>query len=108
MIILADSAGYNGEHRHALFNIFWDRGIVPFCDCTVWGDVDGNDYINPVDVVFMVNYVYMNNDMRVQHENCPLEAGDVNCDGSVDPVDIVLYVDYVYNGRDRFCDDPCD
>jgi len=84
----------------------WTMAVAP-CDCTVWGDVNGDSQINPVDVVFMVNYVYMNNDMRVQHENCPLEAGDVNCDGSVDPVDVVFYVDYTYHGWDRFCDDPC-
>jgi len=44
----------------------WTMAVAP-CDCTLWGDVDGNDYINPVDVVFMVNYVYHSNDMRVQH-----------------------------------------
>jgi len=84
----------------------WTMAVAS-CDCDVWGDVNGDSQINPVDVVVVVQFVYMGNDMRVQHENCPLEAGDVNCDGSVDPVDVVLYVDYTYHGRDRFCDDPC-
>jgi len=90
----------------------WDDYVwtmaVASCDCDRWGDVNGDSQINPVDVVVVVQFVYMGNDMRVQHANCPLEAGDVNCDGSVDPVDVVLYVDYTYHGRDRFCDDPCD
>jgi len=59
-------------------------------------------------VTYMVNYVYHGNDMRVQHANCPLEAGDVNCDGSVGPVDVVFYVNYVYLGNDMFCPDPCE
>ena len=55
----------------------------------------------------MVNYVYLGNDIRVQHANCPLEAGDVNCDGLINPQDVVLYVNEVYLGCDVFCADPC-
>jgi len=99
--------GGGNAHGPAHDDYVWTIAVAP-CDCTLWGDVNGDSAINPVDVVVMVNYVYMSNDMRVQHENCPLEAGDVNCDGSVNPVDVVLYVDYTYHGRDRFCDDPCD
>jgi len=98
--------GGNNAEGPAMDNYVWTMAVAA-CDCDRWGDVNADSQINPPDIVFMVNYVYMSNDMRVQHENCPLEAGEVNCDGSVDPVDVVLYVDYTYHGRDRFCDDPC-
>jgi len=78
------------------------------CDCAVWGDVNGDAAINPIDVVFMVNHVYLTSDMRVQPPNCPYEAGDVNCDGGVNPVDVVHFVNYVYMTITPFpCTDPC-
>jgi len=77
------------------------------CDCTGFQDLNADGYINPVDVVFIVNYVYLGNDMLVQPPNCHLTAGDVNCDGNVNPVDVVYYVNYVYLGNDMFCTDPC-
>ncbi|MBU0959386.1 MAG: hypothetical protein KKB31_05570, partial [Nanoarchaeota archaeon] len=77
------------------------------CDCGVWGDLNGDGAINPVDVVFMINKVYLGNDQLVQPPNCPLQAGDVNCDGNVNPVDVVFMVNYVYLSNNMFCDDPC-
>ena len=73
-------------------------------DCGVWGDVNGDDLVNPVDVVYMVNHVYKNQDARTQPPNCPYEAGDVNCDAQVNPVDVVYFVNYVYKNQDAFCD----
>jgi len=60
------------------------------------GDVNEDGLINPVDVVLLVNYVYLNG---VPPEPVP-EAGDINCDGSVNPVDVVLLVNYVYRALD--------
>jgi len=78
------------------------------CQCGVWGEVNGDGAINPTDVVYMVNFVYKNQDARVQPPNCPLEAGDVNCDSNVNPVDIVYYVNYVYKNLTPWpCLDPC-
>ena len=78
------------------------------CDCgLVWGDVNDDSNLNPVDVVYMVTYVYLSNDMRVQPPNSPYEAGDVNCDGNVNPVDVVFYVNNVYLSLDIFCPAPC-
>ena len=79
----------------------------PPCDCGVWGDVNNDGAINPQDVIFMVQYVYYQNDMRVQPPNCPLQAGDVTADGTVNPQDVTFYVQYVYYTNDMFCDDPC-
>ena len=88
-----------------------DFGAITYecgeCDCGVWGDVTGEGEINPQDVTYMVQYVYFQNDMRVQPANCPLHAGDVNCDGAVNPQDVTFYVQYVYMTNDMFCPDPC-
>jgi len=81
--------------------------ITDGCDCGTWGDVNGDGAINPVDVVFIVNFVYLSNNMIVQPPNCPRDAGDVNCDGNRNPVDVVFYVNYVYLSNDMFCADPC-
>jgi len=86
----------------------WKAPVYPStCDCGVWGDVTGDGNINPVDVVFMVNFVYLGNNMIVPYANCPRDAGDVNCDGNRNPVDVVFYVNYVYLGNNMFCADPC-
>ena len=78
------------------------------CDCGVWGDVTGDGAINPVDVVFMVNYVYKNIDQLVPYANCPYPVGDVTCDGNVNPVDVVHFVNYVYKNITPWpCPDPC-
>jgi len=73
----------------------------------VTGDTGPPPQINPLDVTFMVQYVYFQNDMRVQHANCPNEAGDVNCDGQVNPQDVTFYVQFVYFQNNMFCPDPC-
>jgi len=85
-------------------------GIITLsgCDCgALWGDVNGDGMVNPVDVVVMVNYVYLVNDIRAPLPDCPREGGDVNCDGTLNPVDVVLYVNRVYLINDMFCPDPC-
>jgi|GEM_PF-1771421 len=77
------------------------------CDCGVWGDVNDDGSLNPQDVTFMVQYVYFQNDMRVQPPACPYEAGDVNCDENVNPQDVTFMVQKVYFTNDMFCDNPC-
>jgi hypothetical protein len=79
-----------------------------WCDCGVWGDLNGDGSVNAVDVVYIVNYVYKNQDARVQPPNCPVEAGNVDCDGIINPVEVVYYVNFVYkNYPNPFCPDPC-
>jgi len=103
LIIAEDGAGNYSPHS-AEISIAADH----WCDCGVWGDVNDDGSINPVDVVFMVNHVYMGWDYRVQPPNCPFEAGDTNCDGAVNPVDVVLYVNHVYLANPNlWCADPC-
>ena len=79
------------------------------CDCgDPWGDLNGDHIINPVEVVFMANYVYKYIDQRPPMPNCPLEPGNVNCDDIVNPVDVVHYCNYVYKNITPLpCADPC-
>lgn|GEM_PF-925271 len=81
--------------------------VETYCDCGTWGDVTDDAAVNPQDVTYMVQYVFMTNDIRVQPPKCPLEAGDVNCDGHVNPQDVTYYVQYVFMTNNMFCDDPC-
>jgi len=78
-----------------------------FCGNPV-GDVNCDAAVNPVDVVYMVNYVYKNQDARCYPAgwDCPYDLGDVDCNGGVNPVDVVYFVNYVYKNQNAFCD-PC-
>jgi len=87
---------------------YWFGGVnIACCNCgDVFGDVNCDLAVNPVDVVYMVNYVYKMQDARCFPDgwNCPIDLGDVNCDGNVNPVDVVYYVNYVYKNLIPF---PC-
>ncbi len=79
------------------------------CDCgTVWGDVTGDDAIDPLDVSYMVAFVYKGQDGRITLPACPYQAGDVNCDESVDPLDVATFVGFVYKSLGPWpCVDGC-
>lgn len=78
------------------------------CDCgPIWGTLNGQAAVNPIDVVYIVQAVYLNNNIIVQPPNCPINAGDANCDCTVNPVDVVYYVLRVYRNINLFCPDPC-
>jgi len=87
---------------------YFTKGVVTIseCECGAWGDVNGDGAVNPVDVVFMVNYVYKGQDARIQPQDCLYEAGDADCSQQVNPVDVVYFVNYVYKNQNAFCD-PC-
>jgi hypothetical protein len=89
-----DAAGKQSGYQTYPFSFSIDPDFpclcVDFCDC------DGDHNINPVDVVYVVNFVYRNLDARRVLPYCPVQNGDWNCDGQVNPVDVVYYVNYVY------------
>jgi hypothetical protein len=62
-------------------------GIAP-------GDVDGDGDVNPVDVIYMVQYVYKQADPPPV-----INSADVNGDCTVDPVDVVTAVNFVYRDQ---------
>jgi len=89
--------------------------FVPFataplrCTCPGFCDMDGNGTFNPIDVVYLVNYVYKNLDSRVPlPASCLMDNGDWNCDGDVNPVDVVFYVNYVYKSWGDGPGNPCE
>jgi bacillopeptidase F len=55
------------------------------------GDVDGNGTIDGADVVFLINYLFVDGPAPV-----PLLAGDANCDGKVDILDVVYLINYLF------------
>jgi len=77
------------------------------CDCDLYGDLNIDGLINPVDVVYIINYVYKNSDARLQIPSCPGDNGDLDCSGVIDAVDVVYLLNYVYKNQDERCD-PCD
>lgn len=77
------------------------------CLCGIKGDVDNNGIPNPLDVTYLVNYVYQQLDGRVYPTgwNCPYDLGDLNCTGGVpDPLDVTYLVNYVFKSQDVICD----
>jgi hypothetical protein len=72
----------------------------------MYGDLNLDGSIDPLDVSFIVKYVLKDLDAIEQIITCPAPNGDWNCDGSIDPVDVALYVNYVFQDLGAPCD-PC-
>jgi hypothetical protein len=88
--------------RNSFNSIQPDRGGVVFgvkgCTCNrgvAWGDVNDNSNINPVDVISMVQNVYLGNDMRGQPPNCPYSFVDLDGNHPVNPMDVICLVNAV-------------
>lgn len=75
------------------------------CDCTDFCDMDGVSGITPVEVAYIVQYVYKSLDARPVLPDCPGINGDWDCSGTVTPLDVTWYVQYVYKSLG---DGPCD
>jgi len=75
------------------------------CDCSGYCDLNGDGIFNPVDVVFIINYVYKYLDSRVVLPYCPGDNGDWDCDGVVNAEDVNWFIYYVYK---NLGDGPCD
>jgi hypothetical protein len=83
------------------------RGVGCSCFCGDHCDLNLDGDINPVDVVFMVNFVYKGLDGRGPLPECVGDNGDWNCDAQVNPVDVVYYVNFVYKSQGGGPCDPC-
>jgi hypothetical protein len=63
------------------------------------GDANGDGVIDISDVVYLLNYLFVNGPAPV-----PLAAGDANCDGVVDASDLVYLLNYLFvNGPSPGC-----
>ncbi len=87
--------------------------FIPFatewqnCDCTGFCDVSGDGVFSPLDVAFIVKYVYQSLDARPKLYNCPLSNGDWNCSGDVSPLDVAFFVKFIYQSQGTGPCDPC-
>lgn len=77
------------------------------CDCGVWGDLNGDTEVNPLDVSYLVNFVYKTLDARVQPPGCLFDAGDTNCDDGVNPLDVANLVNLVFKQLGPLPCEPC-
>lgn len=93
-----------------------DDGIGDSCDCNcgneTWifpnavGDINCDGNTDPLDVQFLVKFVFQSQDARCPKPACPYSCGDVNCDEGVDPLDVQFLVKHVFQSQDALCD-PC-
>jgi len=79
-------------------------GIGCYCDCGLACDMDCDGMTNPIDVVYLVNFVYLLQDARCVLPGCPYYTGDANCDNQVNPVNVVYLVNAVYKNQNALCD----
>lgn len=77
------------------------------CYCGAKGDMDNSGGVgNPLDVSFLVKYVFQQQDARVYptNWNCPFDLGDMDCGGGVNPLDVAYLVKFVFQQQDAICD----
>jgi hypothetical protein len=72
---------------------YWDDLLVSRERAYLLGDATGDGLVDASDVVYLLNYLFVNGP-----EPRPLEAGDANCDGVVDIADVVYLLNYLFVG----------
>lgn len=77
------------------------------CDCPGYCDLNLDGRIDPVDVSYIVSYVYRQLDAREQIPHCIRDNGDWDCSGQITPLDVTYYVYYVYKQEGNTPEDPC-
>jgi len=90
-IKVIDSSSPNKTDTQELFIIVTE---TPFAR----GDVNHDSVIDLEDVLYLINYLYMNGP-----EPLPWEAGDVDCGGAIDLADVLHLISYLYKGGPSPC-----
>lgn len=97
---------YNPGQEDLNFN---EIGDACECTCPGLGDWNGDGGINPIDVSYMVSYVYKGwGDPPPAIHDCPAVNGDWNCDDGISPLDVVWLVNFVFKGWGNGPCDPCE
>ena len=65
--------------------------VIDDSPCQYCGDVEFDEAINVLDVVFIINYAYKGGTAPD-----PLELADVNSDTNINILDIVHLINYIY------------
>ncbi len=88
----------------------FEKGVITILDCICGakGDLNNDSASDPLDMVYMVNYVYRMTDNFVHPDgwDCPFALGDTDCNGTIDPLDVTNLVILIYRSQDLLCD-PC-
>jgi len=78
------------------------------CDCSSNGDCNPDSAINPVDVIYLINYAFRDGPLPPTDLLCPLiNRGDWDCNGQVNLLDVVKMINYVYRYLGSPPCDPC-
>jgi len=80
------------------------QDIGCYCDCGVAGDMDCSRVTTPLDVSFLVKFVYLAQDALCPLPDCPYPVGDLDCNSQVTPLDVAYIVNAVYKAQDAMCD----
>ncbi len=98
---------FNPDQADSNYDYIGDACEGAGCDCTGYCDIDGDQVYTPLDVSYIVSYVYKQLDARPVLPLCAGDNGDWDCDGSVSPLDVTWYVAYVYKQSGVGPCDPC-
>jgi len=83
-----------------------NKGDACDCVCPDFCDLNRDGEMNPLDVVYLVTFVFRNQNAIIPIPDCPMENGDWDCSGGINPVDVVYSVNYVFKNIGQPCD-PC-
>ncbi|MEW6412750.1 MAG: dockerin type I domain-containing protein [Candidatus Zixiibacteriota bacterium] len=91
----AGKTWYTNNGGIAMFADVDGAGGIDMCQgcCELVGDLNGDDYLDPLDVTFYVNWLWKGGPAP----SCCAEA-DINGDCFTDPLDLTAMVNYIWKG----------
>jgi hypothetical protein len=96
--------GFAATAAHQAGIGYWYGITAGGCDCGAQGDMNCDGIVQPIDVTFLVNWVYRDRNDICNAPNCPYPTGDLDCSGLIQPIDVVLIINLVYRDRNDVCD----
>jgi len=84
---------------------YWYGANVASCACPFQADLDGNTFIDAVDLALVIDIVFFGA-ADITDPTCPASRADFDFNGFADAVDLALLIDHVFFGQPGPCD-PC-
>ena len=81
---------FSGDKYSELLSTVYQELIEAPIECDLPGDVDGNDVVNILDVVILLEFISGSID-EMQQEEC----ADSNSDGFIDVLDVTLTIENI-------------